>query len=483
MGRKKADYAVMRRQRNMNFLNTLKNIVYSFGANLTSLCISIFMVMFVPKFLSVDDYGLWQLFLFYFSYLGFLHFGWEDGIYLRYAGKNYDELDRKTFAGQFYGIIALQIFLSVLVSGIGQIFVTDPVKQTALICAVWLAPFVNFNNLCNFIMQITNRIKDYAKLLMTERLVFFFAVVLFLLLFHWNEFRYMYYAQLFSVVGITVVGGYLCRDLLHPYFHSLKQILRELGENLLVGSKLMLANIAGMLIIGIVRYGISVGWDVGIFGKVSLTLGISNFLMVFITSASVVIFPIVKRMDEERRANVYTSIRNMLDFILFAALLGYYPMKCILAWWLPKYADSLIYMSVLFPVCVFESKVSLLINTYLKSMRKELLMLEINVVSVVFSLIVTVFTVEIWHNLDAVVFSIVLIYAFRCALAEYHVTKLLGLNLWRNIIEDLLMCGIFIISGWMLDNALCMVVYGGTYVMFVFAHRSSLKQIMEMVRK
>lgn len=89
-------------------------------------------------------------------------------------------------------------------------------------------------------------------------------------------------------------------------------------------------------------------------------------------------------MDESRRANAYATIRNMLDFILFAALIGYYPLRCILAWWLPKYADSLIYMSVLFPVCVFESKVTLLINTYLKSMRKEFLMLEINAVSVAF---------------------------------------------------------------------------------------------------
>lgn len=66
----------------------IKNISYSFSANLISLLISAFMVMFVPKLLSVNDYGLWQLFLFYYSYLGFLHFGWEDGIYLRYAGKS-----------------------------------------------------------------------------------------------------------------------------------------------------------------------------------------------------------------------------------------------------------------------------------------------------------------------------------------------------------------------------------------------------------
>lgn len=467
----------------MNLLNTLKNIAYSFGANLTSLCISIFMVMFVPKFLSIDDYGLWQLFLFYFSYLGFLHFGWEDGIYLRYAGKNYDELNRKTFAGQFYGIIALQIILAVLVSSIGQILVLDPVKRTALIGAVWLAPFVNFNNLCNFIMQITNRIKDYAKLLLTEQVVFFFAVVFFLLVFHWNEFQYMYYAKLFSVVGISLAGVYLCRRLLRPRFYPLKQVLAEAGENLLVGSKLMLANIASMLIIGIVRYGISMGWDVATFGKVSLTLGVSNFLMVFINSVSVVFFPIVKRMDETRRANAYVAIRNMLDFILFAALIGYYPLKCILAWWLSKYADSLIYMSVLFPVCVFESKVTLLINTYLKSMRKEFLMLKINAVSVVFSLIVTIVTVGIWHNLDAAVFSIVLAYAFRCMLAEYHVTKLLSLDLRKNMIEDLLMCGIFITSGWMFDGFLCVVVYGAIYLVFVLLHRRSLQQIIGMVRR
>ena len=126
----------------MNFLETIKNIIYSFSANLVSLCISVFMVMFVPKFLSVDDYGLWQLFLFYFSYLGFLHFGWEDGIYLRYAGRNFEELDRKTFAGQFYGIVILQFVLATLFSFIGQFIITDPLKKVALLCAIWLAPFV-----------------------------------------------------------------------------------------------------------------------------------------------------------------------------------------------------------------------------------------------------------------------------------------------------------------------------------------------------
>lgn len=282
---------------------------------------------------------------------------------------------------------------------------------------------------------------------------------------------------------MTLMAVYFCRRLLIPKFYSFREICCEAYENISVGIKLMLANIASMLIIGIVRYGISMGWDVATFGKVSLTLGVSNFLMVFINSVSVVFFPIVKRMDERKRSEIYMVIRNALTFLLFAGLIGYYPVRYILSLWLPQYAETLVYMSVLFPVCVFESKVTLLINTYLKSMREEFLMLKINAVSVAFSMIVTTFTVGIWHSLNAAVFSIVLVYAFRCVLAEYHVTRLLGLNLRKNMLEDLLMCAIFIISGWVFDSFLCMAVYGVVYIAFVLIHRRSLQQIIGMVRR
>ncbi len=466
----------------MNLIAILRNIAYSFGANLFSFCVSIFMVLFVPKFLSVDDYGLWQLFLFYFSYLGFLHFGWEDGIYLRYAGKNFEELDPKTFSGQFYGIVLLQIVLAGIVTGFCWIFMTDTVKQTALLCAVWLAPMVNFNTLCNFIMQITNQIKDYARFMLTERVAFFLGVVILLLVFNLDEFRYMYYAKIFSMLATTCIGIYLCRRLIRPKFYPIKDILKETKQNLDVGSKLLVANIASLLIIGVIRYGISIGWDVATFGRVSLTFGISNFLIVFITSVSVVFFPIIKKMDETKRTSVYIKIRGLLSIILFAVLIGYYPLKCLLEWWLPKYADSLIYMSILFPVCVFAGKISILINTYLKSMRHELLMLKINCVSVIVSVITTFFVVEVLHDLDLTVFSIVAIYAFQCCLAEVVIGHLLELNLRRDILEDLVMCGIFIASGWIFHNILCMVIYVVAYAMFILMHREQVRNLFVLFK-
>lgn len=466
----------------MCFHEVIKNISYSFLANIIALSVSISMVLIVPKFLSLENYGMWQLFLFYFSYLGFLHFGWEDGIYLRYAGNDFDELPSKRFSGQFYAIVILQVVIALIVSNAGKYIIFDFQKRSVLLCSVWLAPFVNFENLCIFILQITNRIKKYAKLLALERFMLLVIAFFLIIALNRNSFYDMYTAQAGASIIATAMGALFCRKLFVFPPDPLKQILQEAKENIAVGSKLMTANIANMLIIGIVRYGISWGWDVATFGKVSLTLGISNFLMVFINSVSVVFFPIVKRMDPSRRETVYLDIRNTLTFILFGGLLFYYPIRSILAWWLPQYADSLVYMSILFPVCVFESKMGLLINTYLKSMRQETLMLKINIISVMVSAIVTWFTVAVFHNLDIAIFSVVFLYAFRCLLAEFWIGKLLHLQLYRKMVIDCGMCAVFILSGWCFDNVLCMAIYGAFFVLYAGLHYKELKTVVRKVR-
>ena len=93
---------------------TIRNIIYSVAGNGLSLLVSVCMILIVPKILELKDYGYWQLFLFYFSYVGFLHFGWEDGIYLRYAGLRYIDLDHSKIFGQGIAIFSMQIFFSVL---------------------------------------------------------------------------------------------------------------------------------------------------------------------------------------------------------------------------------------------------------------------------------------------------------------------------------------------------------------------------------
>ena len=79
----------------MNLKNKFwNNIIFAFLAQGISLFLSVLMSLIVPKFLTVRDFGYWQLFIFYFGYVGFFHFGLNDGVYLKYGGKSYDEMDK-----------------------------------------------------------------------------------------------------------------------------------------------------------------------------------------------------------------------------------------------------------------------------------------------------------------------------------------------------------------------------------------------------
>ena len=154
----------------------------------------------------------------------------------------------------------------------------------------------------------------------------------------------------------------------------------------------MISNLISLFIIGVVRFFIERTWDTTTFGKVSLTISISNLLMVFIRAVALVMFPMLRRTNSDKLSGIYNTMRTCLMIPLLGMLVCYYPAKVILSAWLPQYADSLIYMALLFPMCVFESKMSMLIETYMKTLRKEKWLLMVNVTTVSLSVVITLIT-------------------------------------------------------------------------------------------
>ena len=468
------------------FKSILKNISYSFSVNLLSALISAMMILLLPKVMSAEDYGAWQLYLFFLSYVGFFHFGWIDGIYLRYGGIEYNALNKRTFSGQFYA-------LAIMVSTIASVFIvfaifftTKEITRNALQMVSVVGVFVILTTFTNFILQFTSRIKDYARLIFYERMLFFLIIVSYVVMGR-TEYEGMLWVSFSTRLLALIYAGFLIKEIIGSKLDHLSNVVKEAIININVGSKLMIANIAGMLLLGIIRLGISQQWDIVTFGKVSLTLNVSNFLMIFISSISIVLFPILKRTDESQLPQIYMILRNCLTVVLLGLLIIYYPIKVVMSIWLPKYADSLVYMAVLFPVCLFESKVSMLINTYLKSLRQEQLLLRINSISVIVSLFFTMVTVYWLHDLDMAVISIVAVFAFRCMLAEYFLGLHLNLNLYKDMCLDSIMVIWFIGINWFFDNWWSMGWYMAAYVLYLWVKKDDLRKVIaisgEYVRK
>lgn len=468
----------------MKFKNNtvVKNISYSFLANIVSMGISAFMIMLLPKFMGVADYGIWQLYLFYISYLGVFHFGWLDGIYLRYGGYYLEQLDKRKFTSQFLAISIFETMLSIVGGCLTYYYVEDEILRIVLLfsCMV-LVPSTLFT-FCSFILQITNNIKQYAQLTLFQRISFLVLVLIYVLFD--SSFYGLFWINVIITYTSMLYGVCLTKEIFVPRLENTNDILNESYENVSVGSKLLIANLAGMLMLGIVRFGISQEWDVITFGKISLTLSISNFFMVFINSLSVVFFPMLKRIDESRQKELYLKIRTVLMTGLFAGLLGYYPLYFVLSWWLPKYADSLVYMAMLFPICLYESKVVLLTNTYLKSLRQEVLMMRINFSTVLLSLVLTYVCAVVLHSLDLMVLSILVLFVFRSFVAELALAKLLKLKLIRYVVQELILTIVFILGNYFTSHVIIGIsVYSVSLIAYLYSNRDILSNISDLRRE
>ena len=137
----------------------------------------------------------------------------------------------------------------------------------------------------------------------------------------------------------------------------------------------------------------------------------------------------------------------------------YYPLYFALELWLPNYSDCLLYMSLLFPICVFESKVGLLSNSLLKITRKEDVIFKINLVVMVLSIFFTYLNVMIFHNLNYTVFSIVCLYALRCIMSEMYISNFLDIKLLNDIIIELAIIIIYMIMSWYFSLAKAAFMY------------------------
>ena len=106
---------------------------------------------------------------------------------------------------------------------------------------------------------------------------------------------YIYADLIGKIASLIVAGLFYCSNI--SRIESIKIGVIEAFKNINVGSKLMIANIAGMLILGIIRIAIEDNWVLRFLVKyLSLYNLFSNMMMVFRLHMGCVLFPMLKRI-------------------------------------------------------------------------------------------------------------------------------------------------------------------------------------------
>ncbi|HHX11286.1 MAG TPA: hypothetical protein GX731_00560 [Clostridiales bacterium] len=409
--------------------------------------VSIIISLVVPKLLGVKEYGYWQLYTFYVSYIGFFHFGWADGLYLRYGGAYYEELDKPLMHSQYWLLSFLEIIIGLGISLFALFLVKDNNKALVLIATGLNCILILPRTLLQFLLQGTGRVNEYARNIILERLIYATFIIGFLFA-GFQKYEFMLLADIIAKTVAMIALAWVCRDIVFIKGVKISISIAEGWKNISVGVQLLIANIAGLLIIGIVRFSIEQVWDISIFGKVSFPLGILNQVLTFISAVGIVIFPMIKRSDQTRLPFLYETVGTLLSGVMILFLIMYYPIKVLLTLWLPHYAEAIGYFSILFPLSLFEARSSLLINTYLKALRKERTMLWLNGFSVGLSLIITGITVFWLRNLTLAIMSIVFLQAARCFVPDLYLQKTMKMKYSYEVLWDILATVVFVLANW-----------------------------------
>ncbi|MBO4688979.1 MAG: hypothetical protein J5636_10780 [Clostridiales bacterium] len=446
-----------------------------------SLVVSFILNLIVPKFIPELSYAHWQTFVLYAGYVGVLHFGLLDGLVLRYSQYDYDQLDKPRIRSQFRALLLGNSFITFTTMLFVGIFVGGANKLIFILVALSVLSR-NLFTYTSYIFQITNRIKIYAKLVISQRLFFgVFTVVLLLL--HVENF-YMYcIADLCADFFGVLVGFFYNKDMYIGKAIPLTESMKELKSNISSGCMLLVANWSSALLISGAKMIIQWHWGDLIFGKVSFSFSISNLFLAFVTAISVVLFPQLKRMEKDKLPQLYMTIRNAVTPVLFISLLCYYPGCLVLERWLPKYVESLTYLGIMLPIIIYASKVSLLTNNYLKAYRAEKKMLIVNVIAVVSSMTAFLISAYVLDNMNLMLYFIVFFIMMRSVLSEIIVAGIIHVNIKKDFIIEGFMTMAFILCAKHMKFVTGCLVYAALLVLYLYMYKDSLKQFIRVKPK
>lgn len=447
---------------NKKFFN---NLIYGVMAQSITFLVSVTTSFILPKILGISEFAYWQLFIFYSSYVCFFHLGLPDGIYLKNGGRELEDLEQNKIACQFRLMILWQIIIALVFIG-AAFFVSDAKRKYVIWMTAIYMIAVNFNNFYGMIYQAVSKSKYYSISIIVDKLVFLLSGFV-LIACGIRNFFFFITAYCAARIVACFYSMSKCKTLFWGKADK-EGIFLELKSNIRVGINIMLSVIASSMILGIGRFLIDRKWGIETFGVFSFALMLSNFVLQFLNQISIVLFPALRNFNENEIGNRYIELRKYLVLVLGLIPLLYIPLSWLIRCWLPQYEESIIYLALLLPISFFDGKTQMLAVTFLKVLRKEKILLRINLTTLALSAVMSIVGVYVLQNIYIVIWTIILVIVFRSCISEYLVMSYMKIGGKEKILTEVMLVSTYWLFTIFDKQAAAALIYGIFFCIYLF---------------
>lgn len=429
---------------------TLSSILKVSGSNILKLCAGVLVGFLLPKIIGVTDYGYYKTFTLYASYVGLLHFGFADGIYLKYGGENYEKLNKQVFRFYTSFLMGLEFIIS-FIGAIIALFVLAGELRFIFICLAVYLFTANIINHYQIISQITGRFNELSIRTVIQSIFTALAVIALWVIHHFSNTIGSYKIYTIIYVGINVL-------LTIWYIYTYKDITfgkqdrshkREIWQFIKLGFPLLLANLCSTLILNLDRQFVNILFDTDTYAVYAFAYNMLGLIMTAMSAISTVIYPTLKRTDEKTLKNSYTFLIETILIFVFVCLLVYFPLCWFINWFLPNYIDSLLIFRIILPGLAISSAITIVMHNYYKTMGKENVFFIKSIIILFLSAIANYVAYAIFKTTQAISASSIFVMVIWYIFIEIYFIKNYKIKWLKNFTYMLLMAsGFYLITCW-----------------------------------
>jgi Zn-dependent protease with chaperone function len=94
----------------------------------------------------------------------------------------------------------------------------------------------------------------------------------------------------------------------------------------------------------------------------------------------------------------------------------------------------------------------------------------------------TYIATQLLQNLDVAILNIVILLAIRSALAESYLAKELNIKVKKDIILEVFLTLVFILTGWFVDSWMIMLLYGMSYFVYLIIKKKDITGTIQNIK-
>lgn len=341
-----------------------KGMIKVLMANVLTLMFSLLTNFILPKFLSVESYSEIKTFQLYITYIGVLHFGYEDGMYLKYGGKTIDEISGEDLQTNLYTLRIFQIVVTAVTVVIAA-FLKDAVF---LAFALAILP-VNLVAYFKLLFQAIGEFGKYGRIMNVTAIVTFAINVIALFVLRTDNYRIFLFGYVaWDLILWILLEMYLKNKL--PSGKTKKHFsFCELKRNISTGIPLTLGNFSSVMLTSIDRWFVKGLMTTLDFAQYSFAVSTESFINVALTPITVTLYNyFCKNTDTKEILKMRNSVLIFASYVVSCA----FGAKFIMEFFLDKYMGSCNVMFILFSaqICYVVIK-GIYVNMYKAQKRQN----------------------------------------------------------------------------------------------------------------